>query len=155
MKLGPAYETKLGHAHLKVRDLQRSIDFYTRYFSLMVNDRVGEQYAFLTRTDVHHELALQALGEGAAEAFPFSVGLYHIAFEVPDGKSLALAYQALKKDGVRVGPMNHHISCALYFSDPDGNGLEIYWDTRSLMKPGENWIPLSGPLDEEEILRFL
>ncbi|MCU0496989.1 MAG: VOC family protein [Anaerolineae bacterium] len=126
----PDYHTKLGHAHLKVRDLARSIAFYTRYFNLRVIEQIGDQYAFLSGGAFHHEIALQARGLNAPQPHPYSVGLYHIAFEVPDARSFALAYQQLQQDGIEVGAVDHQISWAMYFNDPDGNGLEIYWDTR-------------------------
>lgn len=149
------YTTRIGHAHLKVRDLARSVDFYTRFFKLNVVEQVGDYFAFLSGGEMHHELALQALGPGAMGPHPGAVGLYHVAFEVPDERSLALAYQALRKAGVRVQPVDHRISWAIYFSDPDGNGLEIYWDTRHLMTGDSDWSGYSLPLPEEKLLASL
>src|SRR5690349_11407037 len=79
-----AYKTKIGHAHLKVRDLQRSIDFYTRFLGLNVTEVVGNHYAFLTAGTYHHEIALQNVGSGAPQPPSRGTGLYHVAFEVPD-----------------------------------------------------------------------
>lgn len=127
----PPLPMKIGHTHLKVRELERSIAFYTRYLGLHVTEIVGN-FAFLTGTHMHHEIALQALGMDAPAPHPYGVGLFHIAFEVPDKRTFAAAYQRLTEDGVFVGPVNHvGISWAMYFNDPDGNGLEIYVDTRA------------------------
>lgn len=129
----PSYKTQLGHAHLKVRDLQRSIAFYTHVFDLQITEIVGN-YAFLSGGPLHHELALQELGPNAPQPQPYGIGLYHIAFEVPDQRSFALAYRTLIDMGIEAAAVNHLISWALYFNDPDGNGLEIYWDIRK--QPG-------------------
>jgi catechol 2,3-dioxygenase len=126
-----AFQAKIGHAHLKVRDLDRAVEFYTRALNLSVNDTWGEQYVFLTGTHMHHEIALQAVGPDAPHPPERGVGLYHVAFEVPDKASFAAAVRHLREMGIKVGIVDHvGISWAMYFSDPDGNGLEIYWDTR-------------------------
>lgn len=151
----PQYQTKIGHAHLKVRDLNRSLEFYTRFFDLQVVESVGDQYAFLSGGDFHHELALQAVGPNAPQPAAYGVGLYHIAFEVPDQHSLALAYQSLTEAGVTVGPVDHLISWAIYFNDPDGNGLEIYWDTRRESFGQGLWHGRNIPLPAEKLLSVL
>lgn len=146
------YQTKLGHAHLKVRDLQRSIDFYGRFFDLKVVEQVGEHYAFLSGGAVHHEIALQQVGPGAPAPPPHGVGLYHVAFEVPDRRAFAVAYRSLTGAGLPVATVDHRISWAMYFDDPDGNGLEIYWDTRQ--EPGGRrlWHGENLPLPPQTIL---
>jgi len=149
------YQTKIGHAHLKVRNLDRAVEFYTRFLNLQVAERVGDQYVFLSGGDLHHEVALQNVGPNAPQPHSCGTGLYHIAFEVPDRRSLAMAYQNLAKAGVNIALVDHLISWAIYFSDPDGNGLEIYWDTRS--EPGGTrlWRGRNVPLPEEKILAAL
>ncbi len=149
------HQTKIGHAHLKVRDLDRSIEFYTRFFSLKLVERVGDDYAFLTGGDFHHEIALKNVGPNAPPPPQHGSGLYHVAFEVPDRQSFALVYQALKDAGIYVATVDHLISWAMYFDDPDGNGLEIYWDTRR--EPGGErlWRGRNVPLPEEKILAVL
>lgn len=92
------YKTIVSHVHLKVRDLDRALIFYTRFLNLNVVERVGNDYAFLTGSQVHHEIALQNVGPRAPQPHPFGTGLYHVAFEVPDQRSLALAYQALRDE---------------------------------------------------------
>lgn len=149
------YPTRIGHAHLKVRDLDRAIAFYTRFFSLKLVERVEDQYAFLSGGEFHHEIALQNVGPNAPQPNPLGTGLYHVAFEVPDRRSFALAYKLLADSGVRVAAVDHLISWALYFDDPDGNGLEIYWDTRN--EPGGHrlWKGINVPLSAAKILEML
>ena len=154
-KMAVDYKTKIGHAHLKVRDLQRSIDFYRRFLALDVTEVVGNHYAFLTGGAFHHEIALQNVGADAPKPPARGTGLYHVAFEVPDMRSFALAYRSLREAGIAVLAVNHFISWAMYFDDPDGNGLEIYWDTRT--EPGGRalWHGDNAPLDDETILAAL
>src|SRR5437016_14557843 len=87
-----AYKTKIGHAHLKVRDLQRSVDFYTRFLGLHVTEQVDNAYVFLTGGAFHHEIALQNVGSNAPHPPSHGTGLYHVAFEVPDKRSFVAAY---------------------------------------------------------------
>lgn len=149
------YTTKIGHAHLKVRDLDRSVAFYERFLMLRVTERVGDQYVFLTGGAFHHEIALQRVGPNAPTPTSHSVGLYHIAFEVPSKRAFAEAFQALTGAGVAVGAVDHFISWAMYFDDPDGNGLEIYWDTRG--EPGGKplWRGENVDLSPEQVLAGL
>ncbi len=149
------YSTKIGHAHLKVRDLQRSIDFYTRFLGLNVTEVVGNHYAFLTAGAYHHEIALQNVGFNAPHPPTNGTGLYHVAFEVPDKRSFASAFRALTGAGIPVATVDHFISWAMYFDDPDGNGLEIYWDTREQPGGRQLWHGDNAPLEEETILAAL
>jgi len=149
------YRTQIGHTHLKVRDLQRAVDFYTRFFDLKVIERIANHYVFLSGNKVHHEIALQNVGPHAPPPSPYGTGLYHVAFEVPDKKSFALAYKQLTEAGVPVVTVDHIISWAMYFDDPDGNGLEIYVDTRSERDGRELWHGENQALDEEIILAVL
>jgi catechol 2,3-dioxygenase len=151
----PPYMTALGHAHLKVRDLRRSIAFYTRFFDLRVVEQVGEQYVFLSGGALHHELALQQVGPDAAGPQRQAVGLYHIAFEVPDKRSFGLAWRELNAAEIPVTAVDHRISWAMYFNDPDGNGLEIYCDTRHLPDGVELWQGEDRLLTDEMIRHAL
>ena len=146
---------KIGHAHLKVRDLQRAIDFYTGLLGLSVTEIVGRSYAFLTAGEMHHEIALQAVGNAAPTPPPHGVGLYHVAFEVPDKAALAALYQKLTKAGIEVHPVDHRISWAIYFDDPDGNGLEVYCDTRHILEGEAAWHGQSRPLLPAELLALV
>ncbi len=122
---------RIGHVHLKIRDLNRSITFYQNYLGLNVTEQVGDNMAFLSGTSMHHEIALQQLGVKAVTPGRFDVGLYHVAFEVPDRETFMEIYNKLREDGIAVYPIDHRISWAMYFSDPDGNGIEVYLDTRN------------------------
>ena len=153
--MAKTYSTKIGHAHLKVRDLQRSIDFYTRFLRLNVTEVVGNHYACLTAGTYHHEIALQNVGADAPVPPSIGTGLYHVAFEVPDKRSFALAYRALVDAGIPVAAVDHYISWAMYFDDPDGNGLEIYLDTRALPGGRPFWHGDNTPLEVETILAAL
>lgn len=144
-------ELRLGHAHLKVRDLERSVAFYTQTFGLRVTEIVGGQLAFLSGSDVHHEIALQQIGPSAPGPAPRSVGLYHVAFEVPNKAAFARAFDALIAAGVPVSPVDHRISWALYFDDPDGNGLELYVDTRGEPDGRTVWHGENRPLTAQVI----
>ena len=149
------YTTKIGHAHLKVRDLDRSVAFYERFLKLHVTERVSDHYVFMTGGAFHHEIALQAVGPHAPTPSSLGVGLYHVAFEVPSQRAFAEAFQALREAGVAVGAVDHFISWAMYFDDPDGNGLEIYWDTRG--EPGGKplWRGENVDLTPEQVLATL
>jgi catechol 2,3-dioxygenase len=149
------YTTKIGHAHLKVRDLQHSVDFYTHFLGLHETERVGDVYAFLTTGTFHHEIALQQVGSNAPTPPAYSTGLYHVAFEVPDRRSFAQAYRALTEAGIAVATVDHFISWAMYFDDPDGNGLEIYSDSRALPGGRSLWHGENAPLDRATILAAL
>jgi len=118
----------LGHVHLRVRDVDESIAFYTDVFDLDVGER-HDRYAFLTFGEHHHDVALQEVAPEAPGP-GHGVGLYHAAFEVPDLPALASLDWRLRDRGVEVSPVDHGISKALYFPDPSGNGLEAYVDTR-------------------------
>lgn len=127
------YETRIGHVQLRVRDLQTAVDFYVRYFNLCVVERIDNAYARLVTGDPAYagaqQIALEAVGGDAPAASEFAPGLVHIAFTVPDRRSLAAALRRLQMDEVAVQAVDHGGSLALYFHDPDGNGLSLYWQT--------------------------
>jgi catechol 2,3-dioxygenase len=146
---------RIGHAHLKVRDLDRAVDFYSRFLGMHLVERVGSAYAFLTGGDFHHEIALQNAGPDAPAPPQNGTGLYHVAFEVPDRESFAQAYATMRGAGIEVATVDHLISWAMYFSDPDGNGLEIYWDTRTEPGGRELWRGSNIALETDKILQVL
>src|SRR5689334_16575063 len=124
------YQTSLGHAHLCVRNLKRSVAFYKKYFGLRLTE-IAAKTAFMTTGDPHHELALWEVGMKASRTASRTIGLNHLAFDVPDKRSFGLAYRKLIAGGIAVEPVDHRIGWGVYFKDPDGNGLEIYCDTRA------------------------
>jgi catechol 2,3-dioxygenase len=119
---------RVGHVHLKVRDVDRAIEFYTTVLGLDETERHAN-YAFLSWGDQHHDVALQGVGTDAPGPGR-GVGLYHAAFEVDSPEALAATHERLVAADVDVAPVDHGISKALYFDDPDGNGIEVYLDTR-------------------------
>ncbi|TQQ83617.1 biphenyl-2,3-diol 1,2-dioxygenase [Halonotius terrestris] len=125
----------LGHVHLVVSDLDRALSFYTDLLGLSVTEQQAN-YAFLSFGEHHHDLALQAR-PGASSPPPNSRGLYHVAFELDSPAELRECYEWLHGREIGVQPVDHGISKSLYFDDPDGNGIELYIDTRD--DDGERW----------------
>jgi catechol 2,3-dioxygenase len=125
----------LGHVHLIVSDLDRAISFYTDLLALSVTERQAN-YAFLSFGDRHHDLALQARPDASSPP-PNSRGLYHVAFELDTPGELRECYEWLQNREISVQPADHGISKSLYFDDPNGNGVELYIDTRE--DDGEEW----------------
>jgi len=138
--------TSLGHVHLKVREVDRAVEFYRDVLGLEVTERVGN-FAFLSYGEHHHDVALQEVGTDAPPAPDRGVGLYHAAFEVDDATALVATHRRLRERGVEVAPVDHGISKALYFDDPDGNGLEVYLDTRE--EDREEWRGKNERFDPE------
>lgn len=134
-------KTRIGHVHLKVSDLQRSLDFYC---GLLGFDKVmmyGDSAAFISAGGYHHHIGLNTWhSKGAGPAPEYAAGLYHTAIVFPERKDLAVALKRLLDAGYPVsGASDHGVSEALYLSDPDQNGVELYWD-----RPEEDW-----PLDAD------
>jgi catechol 2,3-dioxygenase len=143
---------KLGHVHLKVRDLDAAVEFYVGLLGMRVSERVGGRFAFLTLGEAHHDLALQALGAGAPGPAFDAVGLYHVAFELPDRRAFAEAWRRLGAMRREASAADHRISWAIYCADPDGNGVELYVDTRADLPGATLWRGASVPLDDAAIL---
>jgi catechol 2,3-dioxygenase len=132
---------RVGHIHLKVADLERSVAFYRDVLGLDVIQRAFEgTVAFLSAGGYHHHVALNTGHSlGGSPPPPGHTGMYHVAFVYPDRTALARAYQRVAAAGVKVRGSDHGVSEALYFDDPDGNGVEIYWDC-----PPERWTYVEG-----------
>lgn len=145
-KQSPARTATLGHAHLKVRDVDASIHFYETVLGWKVTERVANTYAFLSSGAKHHELALQNVGAEAPTPRKAAVGLYHLAFEFPDVAELRLAVERSIRLGYQPTLVDHGISWAAYLADPDGNGVEIYIDRRSEPSGAPLWLGRSLPL---------
>lgn len=133
------YRVKLGHVRLKVRNMDRAISFYTRMLHMRLVEKVGNEYAFLSGSDSYHEVALQRLSEAAPAPAAEATGVDHVAFELADQQELARAFQALSEAGVTPRTVDNGISWAMYFSDPDGNPLEFFCDTRRIPGGRERW----------------
>ena len=126
----------IGHVHLKVADLERSIAFYEGVLGFEVTQRYGAQAAFLSAGGYHHHIGLNTWeSRGGTPAPTHHTGLYHVAILYPDRSTLADALRRLVDAGVPLdGAADHGVSEALYLRDPDGNGVELYRD-----RPEADW----------------
>lgn len=122
--------TRIGHVHLKVADLDRAIAFYSGVLGFEVQQRYGSQAAFLSAGGYHHHIGLNTWESRGATPPPAGhTGLYHTAILYPTRADLADALRRLIDAGVPLtGASDHGVSQALYLDDPDGNGVELYWD---------------------------
>ncbi|HXC24507.1 MAG TPA: VOC family protein [Gemmatimonadaceae bacterium] len=122
--------TDIGHVHLKVADLERALHFYVDVLGFELVTRYGSQAAFVSAGGYHHHIGLNTWDSlGGAPAPPGHTGLYHVAIRYPKRGDLGNALRRLVEAGVPLqGAADHGVSEALYLSDPDGNGVELYWD---------------------------
>ena len=129
-------QTRIGHVHLKVADLERSLRFYRDLLGFEVTMEYGDQAVFLSAGGYHHHIGLNTWhSKDAPPATRKGVGLYHTAIVYPTRKDLARIFQRLEKSNYPLaGASDHGVSEALYLNDPDGNGVELYWD-----RPKELW----------------
>ncbi len=125
----------VGHIHLRVADLDRAIAFY-ELLGFTLTQRYGAQAAFLGAGGYHHHIGLNTWDSAGGTAPPRGhTGLYHAAFLYPDRQALGTVLQRLRDAGVTLtGAADHGVSEAVYFNDPDGNGVEIYRD-----RPEKDW----------------
>src|SRR6186713_2393922 len=128
--------TRIGHVHLKVADLDRALGFYCGVLGFELMQRYGTEAAFISAGGYHHHIGLntwESLGGSPPPAG--TTGLYHLAIRYPTRAALADALYRLTAAGIQLeGASDHGVSEALYLRDPDGNGLELYWD-----RPREAW----------------
>jgi len=126
----------IGHIHLKVSDLERALAFYRDTLGFELTQRYGSQAAFLSAGDYHHHIGLNTWeSSGGSPPPPGTTGLYHLAILYPTRAELADALRRLVEAGIPLeGASDHGVSEALYLRDPDGNGVELYWD-----RPKEQW----------------
>jgi len=127
---------RIGHVHLKVADLERSLAFYCGVLGFRLMQRCGDQAAFVSSGDYHHHIGLNTWESKGGVAPPLgTTGLFHIAILYPSRAALADALRRLLNAGIRLdGASDHGVSEALYLRDPDGNGLELYHD-----RPQADW----------------
>jgi catechol 2,3-dioxygenase len=127
---------RIGHVHLKVADLQRALDFYCDVLGFELTQRYGEEAAFVSAGGYHHHIGLNTWdSRGGSPPPKGATGLYHFAVLYPTRRALADALRRLTRANVSLeGASDHGVSEALYLRDPDGNGIELYWD-----RPQELW----------------
>src|SRR6201994_3002347 len=140
-KLHP--DVRVGHVHLKVSDLERALRFYRDVLGFEVTQRYGNQAAFLSAGGYHHHIGLNTWeSAGGTAPAPGSTGLYHLAILYPTRAELADALRRVLRAGIPLdGASDHGVSEAVYLRDPDGNGVELYWD-----KPQDQWPRTNGEL---------
>ena len=129
-------KTRIGHVHLKVSDLDSALDFYHGLLGFEVTQKMGNAAAFLSAGDYHHHIGLNTWhSKGAPEAPKSGVGLYHTAIVYETRKELAeILQRLLEKEYPLTGLADHGVSEAIYLNDPDGNGVELYYD-----RPKTEW----------------
>ncbi len=132
---------RIGHVHLKVADLERSLAFYHDVLGFEVTQRMGKSAAFLSAGGYHHHIGLNTWeSKGGSAPGHGTTGLYHVAIVYPTRAELADAlHRLIAADVPLEGAADHGVSQALYLRDPDGNGVELYWD-----RPQEQWPRTAG-----------
>ncbi len=127
---------RIGHVHLKVADLDRALKFYRDVLGFELTQQIGRQAAFLSAGGYHHHIGLNIWeSAGGPPPPPGTTGLYHLAIVYPTRALLADALRRVLAAGIELdGASDHGVSEALYLRDPDGNGVELYWD-----RPKEQW----------------
>ncbi|MCC7401534.1 MAG: VOC family protein [Chitinophagaceae bacterium] len=127
---------RIGHVHLKVADLDRSLKFYHDILGFEIQQRFGESAVFISAGGYHHHIGLNTWhSKNAGPAPDYAAGLYHLAILYPERKDLAIILKRLiDADYPLSGAADHGVSEAIYLDDPDHNGVELYWD-----KPEESW----------------
>lgn len=140
-------QTRIGHVHLKVADLDRSLAFYQGLLGFQLMQKYGTQAAFISAGGYHHHIGLNTwYSKGASPADVHRPGLFHTAILYPTRKDLAAILKRLTDAGYPLtGASDHGVSEALYLDDPDHNGVELYWD-----KPHDQW-----PFDEQGNLQMV
>ena len=151
---------RVGHVHLKVTDLDRALSFYRDLLGFEVTARYGDHAVFLSAGGYHHHIGLNTWhSRGGSPAPANSAGLYHVAFLYPHRKDLAVIFKRLLDAGYPLsGASDHGVSQAIYLNDPDGNGVELYWD-----RPADEWKydpegslkMVTEPLDLQDLLAEL
>jgi catechol 2,3-dioxygenase len=153
-------QTHIGHVHLKVSNIERSVAFYCDLLGFTLTTMYGSQAAFISAGGYHHHIGLNTWHSKDASPAPSEgVGLFHTAIVYPSRKDLAFIYRRLWESNFPItGAADHGVSEAIYLNDPDNNGVELYWD-----RPRENWsYKLDGSinmftisLDLDDLLREL
>lgn len=152
--------TRIGHVHLKVSDLERSLAFYRDLLGFQVMQRYGSNAVFVSAGGYHHHIGLNTwYSKGAPPAPQRAAGLFHVAILYAQRRELAVIVKRLLDAGYPLtGASDHGVSEAIYLDDPDKNGVELYWD-----RPQEQWpvdaegnlLMVTEPLDIKGLLNEL
>ncbi|MBS1948012.1 MAG: VOC family protein [Bacteroidetes bacterium] len=139
-------QTRIGHVHLKVSDLDKALSFYRDLLGFEITQRYGDSAVFLSAGGYHHHIGLNTWYSKHGPPPPArSTGLFHTAILYPARKDLAIVFKRLADAKYPLaGASDHGVSEAIYLDDPDGNGVELYWD-----RPTAQW-----PLDENGHLQM-
>jgi catechol 2,3-dioxygenase len=148
---------RIGHVHLKVSDLERSLAFYCNVLGFEMTGRLGNDAAFLSAGGYHHHIALNTWESRGGSAPPSgSTGLFHVALLYPDRAAVAAVARRVRAHGIEItSARDHGVAESVYFNDPDCNGIEVMWD-----RPMSAWprtpdgrlIPLNDQLDLDALL---
>jgi len=152
------HSVRMGHVHLKVADLDRALAFYHGVLGFDVTQKMGNSAAFLSAGGYHHHIGLNTWeSRGGSTPAHGTTGLYHLAIVYPTRAELGDALERLMHAGIPLeGAADHGVSQALYLRDPDGNGVELYWDRPEKQWPREangELAMYTHPLDLEALLR--
>jgi catechol 2,3-dioxygenase len=148
---------RIAHVHLKVSDLERSLEFYCGVLGFELMQRLGAEAAFISAGGYHHHIGLNTWESLGGSPPPGTTGLFHVAIAYPDRPTLGDALGRLLTAKIPLeGASDHGVSEALYLRDPDQNGLELYRD-----RPKEEWphnpdgsiVMFTRPLDLDVLLR--
>ncbi len=152
--------TRIGHVHLKVGNIERSLGFYRDILGFEITQWYGEDAVFLSAGGYHHHIGLNTwAGRNVPPAPRNSAGLFHLAILYPGRRDLAQAFRWLLEAEYPIdGASDHGVSEAIYLRDPDGNGVELAAD-----RPEEEWprdkdgnlAMVTRPLDVEALLAEL
>lgn len=150
-------QTRIGHVHLKVADLERSLNFYRDLLGFTVMQYYGDSAVFISAGGYHHHIGVNTwYSKNGSPPPPHATGLFHTAILYPTRKDLAIGLKRLIDAKYPLtGASDHGVSEAIYLDDPDGNGVELYWD-----RPKEKWpmdedgklLMMSDPLDLNDLL---
>jgi catechol 2,3-dioxygenase len=140
-------KTRIGHVHLKVSDLNKALAFYQGLLGFEITQHYGDSAAFISAGGYHHHIGLNTwYSKNGPRTAHNATGLFHTAILYPSRKDLAIALKRINDARYPItGASDHGVSEAIYLDDPDGNGVELYWD-----RPKEEW-----PMDADGKLQMI
>jgi catechol 2,3-dioxygenase len=150
-------QTRIGHVHLKVADIERALDFYCGVLGFKLMQRFGDSAAFISAGGYHHHIGLNTWeSKGGHPPAVGTTGLYHFAILYSTRAELADALRRVVEAGIPLdGAADHGVSEALYLRDSDNNGVELYRDRPEAEWPRDsrgNLAMFTRPLDVRKLL---